>query len=247
MSDETKCNVCKTKNQIMKRCTRCHSVFYCSKECQISDWKTHRQICQQINSRTNSSETSYKDDGSIFTESKPQGKITIHHRPAVDFHKASKDLQNQKPLTEPVNRSIKPENSYLHCNQYKTDLPVIDESQPFCEITVKCNKQKQKLKIQNAWSGDDIFKVFSNKLNISYEKIKVINKGKILTFDTIASAISNKAIFQVIGEQAANEDGLDTGDVDVLMKQMGVDRNEAVMALRKCGDVVDAIIELGKK
>lgn len=101
--------------------------------------------------------------------------------------------------------------------------------------------------MKNSWNGDDVFKIFSNRLKIPLEKIKVIHKGKILTSDTIVSAISNKAIFQVIGEQAANEDGLDTGDVDLLMKQMGVDRNDAVVALRKSADVVDAIIELGKK
>lgn len=137
--------------------------------------------------------------------------------------------------------------AYLHFNQYKSDLPVLDESQAFCEVIVKCNKEKNRIKLQNSWNGDDVFKIFSNRLKIPLEKIKVIHKGKILTSDTIMSAISNKAIFQVIGEQAANEDGLDTGDVDLLMKQMGVDRNDAVVALRKSADVVDAIIELGKK
>lgn len=139
------------------------------------------------------------------------------------------------------------ENSYLHQNQYLSDLPTFDETQPFCEITVKCNKEKVKIQIQNSWNGNEIFKIFSNKLKIPLEKIKVIHKGKCYTSDTILSVMTNKATFQLIGEQAANEDGLYIGDVDLLMKQMGVDRNDAVKALRKSGDVVDAILELGNK
>lgn len=174
-------------------------------------------------------------------------KITICHRPVIDFHKAAKDLQKQKCESETITKPLNSNLAYLHFNQYKSDLPVLDESQAFCEVIVKCNKEKNRIKLQNSWNGDDVFKIFSNRLKIPLEKIKVIHKGKILTSDTIMSAISNKAIFQVIGEQAANEDGLDTGDVDLLMKQMGVDRNDAVVALRKSADVVDAIIELGKK
>lgn len=230
----------------MKRCTKCHNVYYCSKECQINDWKNHRQICQ-MKKLKDSDDKSYRDDGSIFTERKPQGTIKVQHQPVVDFHKAAKDLQNQKFQQETVTTAFQSQTSYLHCNEYKTDLPLLDESQPFCEITVKCNKEKQKIKVQNAWSGEDIFKIFSNKLKIPYEKIKVIHKGKIITIDSIVQVVSNKAIFQVIGEQAANEDGLDIGDVDLLMRQMGVDRNAAVTALRKSGDVLDAIIDLGKK
>ena len=31
-----------------KTCSRCHSEYYCSKECQKADWKNHKRICKQV-------------------------------------------------------------------------------------------------------------------------------------------------------------------------------------------------------
>jgi hypothetical protein len=43
---ETKgtCNLCGTKNDV-KKCLGCNKVFYCSKNCQASDWPSHRPFC----------------------------------------------------------------------------------------------------------------------------------------------------------------------------------------------------------
>lgn len=51
----------------------------------------------------------------------------------------------------------------------------------------------------------------------------------------------------ISGEQAENEDGVDVGDIEVIMKQLHVDRNTAVKALKNTGDVVDAIFEISNK
>ena len=29
----------------MKKCSRCKTTFYCSRDCQIGDWKIHKRIC----------------------------------------------------------------------------------------------------------------------------------------------------------------------------------------------------------
>merc|ERR1712205_199373 len=42
--DRTACAAC-AKQQTMKRCTRCKAVVYCSRDCQTSDWQTHRLLC----------------------------------------------------------------------------------------------------------------------------------------------------------------------------------------------------------
>ena len=39
------CFVCQKENP--KTCTNCHSVSYCSKDCQKSDWKRHKKECRQ--------------------------------------------------------------------------------------------------------------------------------------------------------------------------------------------------------
>jgi len=39
------CNVCKKFGLSLPKCSGCKKVYYCSKECQNSDWKTHKEIC----------------------------------------------------------------------------------------------------------------------------------------------------------------------------------------------------------
>ena len=31
--------------QVMKRCTRCRTVLYCSRECQLKNWQAHKFLC----------------------------------------------------------------------------------------------------------------------------------------------------------------------------------------------------------
>jgi len=31
----------------LKSCTRCKAAFYCSKECQVKDWPSHKKICKK--------------------------------------------------------------------------------------------------------------------------------------------------------------------------------------------------------
>ena len=36
---------CNERNIKLRKCKKCKSVFYCSKQCQKNDWETHRQVC----------------------------------------------------------------------------------------------------------------------------------------------------------------------------------------------------------
>lgn len=38
------CNKC--GKEAVKKCGRCKSVYYCSRECQVDDWKSHKPICE---------------------------------------------------------------------------------------------------------------------------------------------------------------------------------------------------------
>ena len=43
--DDLLCSNCSEKMKQRKKCSRCKSVYYCSKECQVNHWKTHRKEC----------------------------------------------------------------------------------------------------------------------------------------------------------------------------------------------------------
>lgn len=39
-----KCNAC--NNDGINKCSKCKTTFYCSKECQIKDFKMHKKVCK---------------------------------------------------------------------------------------------------------------------------------------------------------------------------------------------------------
>jgi threonine dehydratase len=44
--DGFKCKKC--QKQAFKRCSKCKSVWYCCKECQVGDWSDHKTACNKI-------------------------------------------------------------------------------------------------------------------------------------------------------------------------------------------------------
>jgi hypothetical protein len=48
------CNCEKTETQmdgaLLMKCQRCKVVYYCSKECQVADWKSHKEKCKALSS-----------------------------------------------------------------------------------------------------------------------------------------------------------------------------------------------------
>ncbi|KAI0814157.1 putative MYND domain protein [Xylaria sp. FL0064] len=39
------CTNCKKASSELKRCAKCSTTLYCSRDCQKADWKTHKKIC----------------------------------------------------------------------------------------------------------------------------------------------------------------------------------------------------------
>jgi hypothetical protein len=46
--DSQSCNKCGKQYDTMSKCSKCKCVFYCSSECQKSDWMDHKIICKEI-------------------------------------------------------------------------------------------------------------------------------------------------------------------------------------------------------
>jgi hypothetical protein len=46
----TKCSGCSVglQEDQIKRCAKCKSVFYCSRDCQVKDWSAHKLACKEL-------------------------------------------------------------------------------------------------------------------------------------------------------------------------------------------------------
>lgn len=114
------------------------------------------------------------------------------------------------------------------------------------KIVIKHNKVKQELTVSKSDNhGDSILQVISDSVSIPKSKLKLIHKGKIATSDNIKEMLFDKALFLAFGEISESEEGLEKADIDLIVEQLGIDRNLAIRTLRKTGNVLDAIIEIG--
>ena len=50
MADRHACENCKTIFRIkeLKKCSKCKVARYCSRECQVENWKEHRRMCAML-------------------------------------------------------------------------------------------------------------------------------------------------------------------------------------------------------
>ncbi|KAK7114763.1 uncharacterized protein [Littorina saxatilis] len=229
------CLKCGQIHRMMKCCTRCHSAYYCSRPCFVQHWPIHKHSChpkERISEEITHCETEVLE----MQEKKTLYKIVQRDKaltassPRINFQKAADALSDKKPDKAQVQE---PEN---------------DAILPGQEITLRYNKEKHKFKVCDAWEAQTIFRKMSSFLSCIPDNMRVIHKGKQLSVDTVRSAVSRGAVFQVLGEKMENEEGLVTKDVELLMQQMGLERNTAVKALRQSkGVLIDAIMTVGNK
>ncbi|KAI1302222.1 putative MYND domain protein [Xylaria venustula] len=82
------CNGCKKTSADLKKCAKCSTTLYCSRECQKSDWKAHKKICGK-----QAHETHTPSSASASTPVSPPKGL-------------------EKPITQPFTRLSN--NTYLH-------------------------------------------------------------------------------------------------------------------------------------
>lgn len=83
----------------LKRCAKCQTTFYCSRECQKSDWKKHKKVCASQAAAAHSSSTPSPSNRRPPTGSKGlsaaidkpfhrlDAKTWLHDRPEEDVYK----------------------------------------------------------------------------------------------------------------------------------------------------------------
>ncbi|XP_076449395.1 uncharacterized protein LOC143285848 [Babylonia areolata] len=242
LDSQPSCLKCGQMQRMMKCCTRCHAAFYCSKTCFAKHWPLHKKNCQpQSKSQEQVERESGEGDRTVYR--------VIQHikptaRPVINFQKAANDLTTTAAAASPK-QETKPQPPK---NSDSSDPEPNDAMLPGVDVTVRYNKQKHKFKVCDAWDSPTIFSKLSSFLACLPDNMRVIHKGKQLGADSIRSAVGSGAVFQVLGERMEDASGLVPKDIDVLMRQMGVERNVAVRALRQCGgDLIDAMMVVGNK
>lgn len=117
-------------------------------------------------------------------------------------------------------------------------------------ITIKYGATTYHMHLDNEpnLSKSEQFNMIANHIHIPSDRLKLIYKGKRYTNENWQdlNLISNM-IFLSIGEQNEDDTDINSKDIECLMKQMTIDRNIAIKALKLHPNIIDAILYLGNK
>ena len=225
-------------------------IFSSSLECQKLDWVKHKANCHIHCSKIQ--KTSDKDNAV---------KLNVHEAledTGQTIESMDQQTQSMSKTVDVVTRLKENENLVdtrtgkqdLSCTKVEESLHLATTShsdRSKVVVKVKYAKEKHKVEISLPCTGQQALEHFSSILHVPLEKLKLIHKGKLQTHVTIMHKLKPNSVFLALGEMAANEDGLEAEDIELIMKQLSVERNVAIKALRKTNCVVDAIFEIGNE
>ena len=66
LHDRDCCSSCGRKSVKLKKCGACSKAWYCSQECQRSDWKEHKKVCKPLNEANPATSTEQDKSNSAF-------------------------------------------------------------------------------------------------------------------------------------------------------------------------------------
>ena len=102
VTDRKCCHKCfktvtgKTK---LSKCARCHSITYCSRECQIKDWPRHRQFCIPVMV----TEINAKDLGLVASKDFKKGEVLYKETAVITVH-APSDMVPLQELKDQIDK-----------------------------------------------------------------------------------------------------------------------------------------------
>jgi hypothetical protein len=122
------CNTCNKIDEKLKKCTRCKTMFYCSKECQVKDWKKHKKICKKYNSNNNNS-----------NKNAPQ-KDTLKDAEILGNTKAERKKLREQRIKEMITSADKP----YDANNIPSEFSEMTDEEVFVVHNIHMNALKQK-------------------------------------------------------------------------------------------------------
>eukprot|EP01100_Stratorugosa_tubuloviscum_P014104 TRINITY_DN737_c0_g1_i1.p1 TRINITY_DN737_c0_g1~~TRINITY_DN737_c0_g1_i1.p1 ORF type:complete len:530 (-),score=269.85 TRINITY_DN737_c0_g1_i1:101-1690(-) len=86
-----------TNNIILKRCSRCQQKLYCSRECQVANWPTHKSICKPPPPKPTSTTTT----STSTTSTTPSTSTTSTSTPSITTTKIDNTNENSTTTSTP--------------------------------------------------------------------------------------------------------------------------------------------------
>ncbi|KAK8018115.1 hypothetical protein PG991_007305 [Apiospora marii] len=94
------CNTCKKTGIDLKKCAKCQTTLYCSRDCQKDDWKAHKKVCN----------------------SNSQNRLPDNIGPINVTHNNRQDLSPPRGLEQPISKPY----THLHERKWLHDRPEKD-------------------------------------------------------------------------------------------------------------------------
>ncbi|XP_011660484.1 uncharacterized protein LOC100893269 [Strongylocentrotus purpuratus] len=219
-----------------------------SRECQINDWPTHKLECSP---KDRSTRGHHEETEAVGTETVNLQTLTLDEQTCKDDEQTLKKLGNGELLTDSAYESRAEQQEKVLQPGGRTEsgssTSTVDSIRDPVTITIKMSKQKHRVTLGRQSTGTSLMADISRAACIPLEQMKLIHKGKLMNPDNIHESLTDRAVFQAIGEVAENDEGLSGKDITCVMDQMKVDRNTAIKALRNTKNAIDAILYLGNK
>ena len=176
----------------------------------------------------------------------PSESFLNHGVQAISLVKGAQTVKQQTEIVEEITKLKEIENSVVSHVVSCSHMPTTSQDDiSNVVVYVKYAKEKHKVELGLPCTGLQVLEHFSRVLHVPIGRLKLIHKGKLQTELTILGRLKPNAVFLAFGEIAESEDGVEPGDIELIMKQLSVERNVAIKALRKTNCLVDAIFEIG--